>query len=423
MRYIGFRFHPLSPRTPEATNPFCVPSFLGGEYYGTKGYFRASLPPAAWLGMISGMGIVVASVLVAVALVVAALILRPALRMLLQARSARESTLALLQGQMLANAQQTAQLVEALRHSLTESMDNLSTQLSRALGDTNRTVGERLDQTSRVIGDVRQQLGQVDESSRRLLELGKDIARLEDILQPPKLRGALGEFLLGELLAQVLPAAHFRMQHSFRGGQIVDAAIFLRDGIVPVDAKFPLDNFRRILASESEEQRKAARRIFMKDVKGHIDAISGKYIRTDEGTFDFALMYIPAENVYYETIIRDEDQQGDLPLLNYSLKKRVIPVSPNTFYAYLQTVVLGLKGLQVEERSREILAALNRLEKDFSLFGESFRLVGQHLDNSLRKYGESQKRFDRLEGKVRQFGESGGLETPAPSTGAAPSGA
>ncbi len=355
-----------------------------------------------------------AAVVAGVALVAAAIVLRPVLRQFMAGRSEQDATLALLQGQMLANAQQTAQMVEALRRSLTESVDNLSNQVSRTLSDSNRTMGERMDQTSRVIGDVRQQLGQVDESARRLLELGKDIARLEDILQPPKLRGALGELLLGDLLSQVLPPAHFRLQHGFRGGQVVDAAILLRDGLVPVDAKFPVENFRRVLASEGEEQRKAARKVFMKDVKGHIDAISSKYIRTDEGTFDFALMYIPAENVYYETIIRDEELQGDLPLLNYALQKRVIPVSPNTFYAYLQTVLLGLRGLKVEEKSKEILGALRRLEKDFSLFGDSFRLVGQHLDNAVRKHGETQKRFDGLENKVRQLG-GGGAPLPEPS--------
>jgi len=181
--------------------------------------------------------------------------------------------------------------------------------------------------------------------------------------------------------------------------------------MVPIDAKFPLDNFRRILSADSEEKRKNAKRVFIKDVKGHITAIASKYIRTDENTFDFALMYVPAENVYYETLIRDDAFGGEMSLFNFALQKRVIPVSPNSFYAYLQTIILGLKGMRVEERSREILDSLSRLQKEFENFAEAFRLVGQHLDNSTKKYMEAQKRFGKVELKVEQIdGLTRGLE-------------
>ena len=191
----------------------------------------------------------------------------------------------------------------------------------------------------------------------------------------------------------------------------MDAVIILHAGMVPVDAKFPLENFRRIFAAPNDDERKTARRGFIKDVKGHIDAIASKYIRMDEGTFDFALMYVPAENVYYESIIKDDELGGEMSLFNYALKKRVIPVSPNSFYAYLQTILLGLKGMQVEERSREILENLSRLHREFDSFAEAFRLVGQHLDNSVKKFGEAQKRFDKVEAKVEQIdGLAKGLE-------------
>jgi len=148
----------------------------------------------------------------------------------------------------------------------------------------------------------------------------------------------------------------------------------------------------------------------------------------DEGTFDFALMYVPAENVYYETIVKDDEFGGETALFNYALKKRVVPVSPNSFYAYLQTIILGLKGLQVEERSREILENLSRLRREFDAFAEAFRLVGQHLDNSLKKFGEAQKRFDKVETKVEQIdglakgleGAGEGLAEPRPGAGALP---
>ena len=322
------------------------------------------------------------------ALIIAAAILLTGLLLyvLLGRALRRNEGMTLLQHQVNASAQHSGQQVEALRTSMADSLQALTQQLNQSLTSSSRQVGDRLDSTTKIIGDVRQQLGQIEKSSQRMLEVGTDIAQLQEILQPPKLRGALGELFLGDLLAQVLPASHFALQHHFKGGEIVDAVVTLRAGMVPIDAKFPLDNFKRVLAADNDDGRRAARRAFARDVKGHIDAIATKYIRMDEGTFDFALMYIPAENVYYETIIKDELLEGDMVLFNYALKRRVIPVSPNSFYAYLQTIVLGLKGMQVEEQSREIIGHLSRLRNEFDTFSDAFRLVGQHLDNSTKKF-------------------------------------
>lgn len=312
----------------------------------------------------------------------------------------QDAMLASLQGQVTAGLQNATQQMELLRQAVQGSMDTLSGQVGRSLSDTHKAVGDRLDNTARMLGDIRQQMGQLESASRRLVDIGQDIAKLEQILQPPKLRGALGELFLGDLLAQILPSSHYRLQYAFKGGQTVDAVIVLRAGIVPIDAKFPLENFRRIFAVGDEDLRKAAKRAFIRDVKTHVDAIAERYIRMDERTFDFALMYVPAENVYYETIIKDDEFDNEMPLFNYALHKRVIPVSPNSFYAYLQTIILGLKGMQVEERSREIIDDLGRLHKEFDLFAEAFKLLGQHLDNAAKKYAEVQKRFGKLEGKV-----------------------
>jgi len=350
------------------------------------------------------------ALIVAVAIIAAGLLLRRSI-------GARQSdnTLTLLQNQINANVGQTLQQVENLRNSLSESIESLNTRVAQSLSDANKNVGDRLDNTTRVIGDVRQMLGQLDESSRRMMEVGKEITKLEQILQPPKLRGALGELFLADMLAQILPSNHYKLQYHFKGGEVVDAVIILRSGMVPIDAKFPLENFKRITAGKSEEDRKNAKKAFIKDVKGHIDAIASKYIRMDENTFDFALMYVPAENVYYETIIKDDEFGGDMSFFNYAIKKRVIPVSPNSFFAYLQTIILGLKGMRVEERSREILENLSRLQKEFDNFSEAFRLVGQHLDNSVKKFGEAQKRFGKVESKVEQIdGLAKGLEATNP---------
>ncbi len=327
------------------------------------------------------------------------------------------SALSLLQGQVNSSIQQTTQQIEALRTTMSESMQTLSGQVSHMLSDTNKTVGSRLEETTKVIGNVRQQLGQLEASSRNIAELGKDISKLEDILKPPTLRGSLGELFLADLLSQVLPPSHYHLQYQFKGGETVDAVVVLKAGMVPIDAKFPLENFRRIFSSETEEDRKSAKKNFVKNVKGHIDAIASKYIRMDENTFDFALMYIPAENIYYETIIKEDDTYGSTSLFSYAMKKRVIPVSPNSFYAYLQTIILGLKGMRVEESSREIIDNLSRLQKEFQFFSEAFRLVGQHLDKSVKKYAEAETRFSKMEAKVDKIdGLAKGLQSSEPET-------
>jgi len=282
-------------------------------------------------------------------------------------------------------------------------MNGLSGQLSQSMADMNRNVGDRLDNAAKMFGDVKQQLGMLDQSSRAILEVGKNISGLENILKPPKIRGGLGETLLENLLSQILPSSCYETQYHFSGGETVDAIVRLNSGMVPIDAKFPLENFRRIMDAETDDDRKTARKVFLKDVKGHIDTIAGKYVRPAEGTFDFALMYIPAENVYYETIIKDEETDGNTALAEYAFNKKIIPVSPATFYAYLQTIVLGLRGMRIEERSREILDLLSQAQRSLAAFSESFRVVGQHVENSTKKYNEAAKRLEKFEISISQM--------------------
>lgn len=310
-------------------------------------------------------------------------------------RPEEQQSIAELKGQVGAFSAQ----VEGLRQTVTA----LQGQVLQSLEGTRHAMDERLDGAARVIHQVQQHLGQLTEKTQRMEDIGKEIASLQNILRAPKLRGNLGELFLGDLLAQILPPDHFVLQHRFPGGETVDALVRLKTGLVAVDAKFPLENFKRVVQASSEDERKSARRVFVQDVKKHVDAIAKKYIRPDEGTFDFALMYIPAENVYYETIIKDDGLDSDAALFDYSLKRRVIPVSPNSFYAYLQTVMLGLKGLRVEERAREILNQLAYIQQEFSRFSESFRLVGDHLDNARKKFDEAQKRFDKVDQKLTQI--------------------
>ncbi len=271
-------------------------------------------------------------------------------------------------------------------------LGQVAQQLQKSTGDLNT----RLDNAARVVQEVSKGLGSLSEATKKVFDVGKDIASLQEILRSPKLRGGLGELFLGDLLAQIFPPAHFALQHRFKSGESVDAVIKLGHNLVPVDAKFPLENFRRVVEMASEEDRKTAKKKFIADVKRHVDAIAGKYILPDEGTFDFALMYIPAENVYYELIIKDEAVDTDKALLNYAFTKRVIPVSPNSFYAYLQTILLGLKGMHVEEQAQEILKSLARLSGDFEKFKADFELVGKHLTNTASKYNDADKRLEKF---------------------------
>jgi DNA recombination protein RmuC len=181
---------------------------------------------------------------------------------------------------------------------------------------------------------------------------------------------------------------------------MVDAVIHIGDNMVPIDAKFPLENFQKFANEENPKEKEDLRKKFVTDVKKHINEISKKYILPDEGTYDFALMYIPAENIYYETILKDENLGEERSIFSTALKKRVIPVSPNSFYAYLQVIVQGLKGLQIEKSAREIFQRLTRLQGDLTRFRKDFQTLGSHLGNARTKFDDAEKRLDRFSDKL-----------------------
>jgi DNA recombination protein RmuC len=299
-------------------------------------------------------------------------------------------------GQVLDNStqliqQQLGQMIGHVNERLREN--------SEILQQTHQSVGQRLDNAARVVGNVQKSLGGLEEANRKIYEVGKDIASLQEILRSPKLRGGLGEFFLEDLLAQVLPPQHFTTQYCFRSGEKVDAVIKLGSSLVPVDSKFPLENFKRIIDTTVDGDQARAKRQFAADVRKHIDAIAAKYILPDEGTYDFALMYIPAENVYYEIIIKD-DSTEEKSLSTYAMSKRVVPVSPNCFYAYLQAIVLGLKGMTIEQRAKEIIECLSRLQGDFTRFRDEFGLLGKHLGHAQSSYQSAEKRFEQFGQKL-----------------------
>jgi len=308
-------------------------------------------------------------------------------------QSAQDAALLLMQKQI---GQMSAQVNHQLKV--------VNEQLSSVTGQ----IGNRLDHANRVVGEVKENLGQLTQATEQVFSVGKDIASLQEILRSPKLRGNLGELFLGELLSQVLPTKHFKMQHRFKSNEIVDAVIHLGPAMVPVDSKFPLENFRRYIESADPEKKKQYRRKFRSDVKKHIQQIASKYILPSEGTYDFALMYIPAENVYYETIIKDVSFGDEEESLSHdALLKRVIPVSPNSFYAYLQVIVLGFKGLHIEKSAEEILKRLHGLKGDFNRFREDYDVLGKHIVNTRGKYEETTKRLDRLGDRLTMIDQEG----------------
>jgi DNA recombination protein RmuC len=305
------------------------------------------------------------------------------------------------------------QQIGQLTMNLNQQLQNLSGQFLKTTG----TIGQQIqsmntqfrETTGHIgenLGHVQSHLSKVEAATREVLEKSKNIAALEDLLRAPKFRGGMGELFLGDLLQQILPPPNFELQYKFKSGETVDAVVKIGPNIVPVDSKFPLENFQKFIKEENEKEKASYKKKFYADVKKHIDAIAAKYILPDERTYEFALMYIPAENIYYETIIREESFGEEKSTYGYAMQKKVIPVSPNSFYAYLQVIVLGLKGLQIEKSAKEILQSLARLNGDLGRFQTDFDLIGTHLTNAKSKFDDAEKRLDRVVDRLEKL--SGG---------------
>ncbi|MGQ0570439.1 MAG: DNA recombination protein RmuC [Armatimonadota bacterium] len=351
--------------------------------------------------------------------------------LVLRRREGESSGLLLVQQQLDALRSQVSQSLEGSSRVVAERTDVMQAHVSTRLEEVTRQVNERLAESAQVLRQVNDALGQrldtnlqmvgqrftetaglvstvherlkgLEEAAGRIFEVGRDLASLQEVLQPPKMRGGVGEVLLEGLLRDRLPEGRYGMQHRFRNGTFVDAVIRLEDRLVPVDSKFPIEGFRTMLRSTSEEERTRARREFARQVQGHIRTIADKYILPDEGTFDFALMYIPAENVYYEAVVQGDEADG---LYAYAMERRVIPVSPTTFYAYLIALVYGLKGLQVEKQAAQIRAGLAQLAAGFDRvsdpldkLGEQIRRAQRNCDDAVRALGRFGDRLQALSG-------------------------
>lgn len=260
--------------------------------------------------------------------------------------------------------------------------------------DATKILHQRLDNAARTIGGLQKSVGEMS-------EIGRGMRELQEFLQSPKLRGNIGEAVLKDLITQVMPKNAFFLQHSFKSGEKVDAALKTDAGLLPIDSKFPMENFRRMIKEEKGTVREQAKKEFARDVKGHVDDIASKYIVPEEGTMDFALMYIPAETVYYEIVNIPE-------VLEYARDRRVYPVSPTTLYAHLQLILTSFEGKRIERQARQVLASIRAIQKDYQKVEGNLGILGRHIGNAYNTMNTLVTSFTQLGHRIadtRTLGE------------------
>jgi len=258
--------------------------------------------------------------------------------------------------------------------------------LLTTLQQNTRSLNERLDSAARVIGEVNKNIGEMS-------EIGRGMKELQQFLSSPKLRGNIGEQVLNDIITQMFPKSSFFLQHTFKSGEKVDAAIKTAAGILPIDSKFPMENFQKMSSEEDSDKRDSYKRTFIADIKKHITTISKKYILPEEGTMDFALMYIPSESVYYEVVNIQE-------LITFAQNNRVYPVSPSTLYAHLQTILLSFEGQKIEERTKEVFTLLRAIKKDYEKVDDNLSVLQRHLNNAYNMMSTVTAGFNQLGQKI-----------------------
>lgn len=262
-------------------------------------------------------------------------------------------------------------------------------------------INKRLESTTNLFGAIRKDLGAMQEAAKGMTDVGRSISTFQELLLSPKVRGGFGEVLLNELIKDVLPAANYAFQYRFRDGTIVDAVVKTEDRLIPIDSKFPLEEFQRMVAEEEVDEEKFKSR-FKQVMKPRVNEVQ-KYIKPDEGTVNFALMYIPSEKLYSRLAGIDD-------LMVAFRRVRVFPVSPSTFYQFLETIILGLRGLAIEKEAQRILDTLNRLAKEFDTAREEWEKVGTHISNASKKYEEVARRLIRIGDNIKALEVKGERE-------------
>jgi len=278
-----------------------------------------------------------------------------------------------------------ASLLEWLK-TMQSSIDSSSSHMVKTLQENSKQLNDRLDKAAAVIGNVGKEVGQMS-------EIGRSMKELQDFLKSPKLRGNIGEQVLKDLISQMFPKNSFHIQYEFKSGERVDAAIQTDAGILPIDSKFPMENFQKMIRAENNAAKKIFEKEFGKDIKKHITDIAKKYILPEEGTMDFALMYVPSESVYYEVV-------NLMDIMDFARRSRVYLVSPTTLYAHLQTILLSFEGRKIEEGSRELFKMLRALQVDFNKVEENMVVLGKHINNASSQFNNVNTGFSQIGKKI-----------------------
>lgn len=276
--------------------------------------------------------------------------------------------------------------INMLSQNINQNMQGLQTRIDQ----TTNVIGQRLDKAAQAYSKVARELGTMQ-------EIGREMKALQDFLKSPKLRGNIGEEILRDLLEQVLPKNSFSMQYKFHHGQIVDAVIKTNQGIVPIDSKFPMSAYAKISKTQSTDDKKSAQKEFIRDIKKHIQDISKKYILPQEGTVDFAVMYVPSESVYYEIMVKSPD------LVAFGQSKKVFFVSPNNFYYFLKIIMIGLEGAKIEKASKRIFETLKSIQHESDKFSEDLRILCGHINNTKNSSERVNSQYMKLSSKIENI--------------------
>ncbi len=288
-------------------------------------------------------------------------------------------------------------------------LQNQINELNKVLGDglsnTHKTIQQQFGQSAKIIQEVTEKLTQVESTSKQVLGFTEQLQSLENILTNPKQRGILGEYFLETLLKNVLPPNAYKMQYKFKDGEIVDAVIFVKDRIIPIDSKFSLENYNKIVEEKDVATREKLEKQFKQDLKNRIDETS-KYIRPSEKTMDFAFMFIPSEGIYYDLLVNQVGavKVNTRDLIEYAFKeKHVIITSPTSFFAYLQTVLQGLRALQIEKSAQQIRERVEQLQKHLMAYDQYMQKLGNNLGTTVNMYNSASKEFKKIDKDVTRI--------------------
>ena len=299
---------------------------------------------------------------------------------------------------------------------LQNQINELNRIVDARITESTRVVERQFGESAKIIRDVTEKLTKLDETNKQVVGFADQLKNLQDILKNPKQRGILGEYFLEETLKNVLPPNSYEMQYKFSDGEIVDAAVFVKEKVIPVDAKFSLENYERILNENDPVAREALEKQFKIDLKNRIDETS-KYVRPDENTTDFAFMFIPSEAIYYDLLVNKVGavKVNTRDMIEYAFKERkVIIVSPTNFLAYLQTVLQGLRALTIEESAKEIKKRVEELGKHLAGYESYMKKLGGHLGTTVNMYNSAYKEFGKIDKDVlRISGEAAGFSPEA----------